>query len=160
MDVTTLESVKEENDLGVLIDDELKFRKHVSAAVLKANQTLGIVKRTFDTLNKELLPIVYKHQVRPHLEYLDQLHQFTAPDGLCIVGSSEIVCDSCGYLFHAQQSKFYDCLKCDNFTLYHLCVVCHKKGMHRKHCRNMELKPKHSSLQNVNTDAIPGRYCP
>ncbi len=27
------------------------------------------MKRTFDTLNKELLPIIYKHQVRPHLEY-------------------------------------------------------------------------------------------
>ncbi len=27
------------------------------------------MKRTFDTLDKELLPIVYKHQVRPHLEY-------------------------------------------------------------------------------------------
>ncbi len=54
--------------MGVLIDDELKFHKHVSAAVSKANQTLGIVKRTFDALNKELVPIVYKHQVRPHLE--------------------------------------------------------------------------------------------
>ncbi len=69
MDGTTLESVTEENDLGVLIDDELKFHKHVSAAISKANQTLGIMKMTFDTLDKELLPIVYKHQVRPHLEY-------------------------------------------------------------------------------------------
>ena len=51
------------------MDDELKFHKHVSAAVLKANQTLGIVKRTFSTLDEELLPIVYKHQIRPHLEY-------------------------------------------------------------------------------------------
>ncbi len=69
MDGTTLESVQEEKDLGVLIDEELKFHKHVSAAVSKANQTLVIVKRTFDTLDMELLPIVYKHQVRPHLEY-------------------------------------------------------------------------------------------
>ncbi len=69
MDGTTLESVTEEKDLGVLIDDELKFHKHVSAAVSKANQTLGIMKRTFDTLYKELLPTVYKHQVRYHLEY-------------------------------------------------------------------------------------------
>ncbi len=33
MDGTILESVTEENDLGVLIDDELKFHKHVSAAI-------------------------------------------------------------------------------------------------------------------------------
>ncbi len=61
MDDTILESVTEEKDLGVLIDDELKFHKHVSVAISKANQTRDIVKRTFDTLDKELLPIVYKH---------------------------------------------------------------------------------------------------
>ncbi len=69
MDGTTLDTVIEEKNLGVLIDEELKFHKHVSAAEPKANQTLGIIKRTFDTLDKELLPIVYKHLVRPHLEY-------------------------------------------------------------------------------------------
>ena len=69
MEGTTLNTVIEEKDLGVLIDEELKFHKHVSAAVAKANQILGIVKRTFDTLDEELLPLVYKHQVRPHLEY-------------------------------------------------------------------------------------------
>ncbi len=69
MDGTILESVTEEKDLGVLIDDELKFHKYSSAAISKANQNMGIVKRTFDTLDKELLCIVYKHQVRPHLEY-------------------------------------------------------------------------------------------
>ncbi len=31
-----------------------------------------------------------------HNEHSDQLHQFTAPDGLCIVGNSQIFCDSCG----------------------------------------------------------------
>ncbi len=56
MEGTKLESVTEENDLVVLIDEELKFHKHVSAAVSKANQTLGIVKRTCNTLNMELLP--------------------------------------------------------------------------------------------------------
>ncbi len=69
MDGTTLESVKDEKGLGVLIDEELKYHKHVSAAASNADQTLVIVKRSFDTLYMELLPIVYKHQVRPHLEY-------------------------------------------------------------------------------------------
>ena len=52
MDGTILEKVKEEKDLGIIVDDALKFHKHVSAAVLKANQTLGIVKRTFSTLDE------------------------------------------------------------------------------------------------------------
>ncbi len=69
MDRTTLHTVIEEKDLGVLIDKELKFHKDVSEAISTANQTLSIIKRTFDTLEKKLLPIVYKHQVRLYLEY-------------------------------------------------------------------------------------------
>ncbi len=69
MDDINLDKVTEEKDLDVLIDEELNFQKHGAAAVSKANQILGIVKRTFDTLDKDLLHIVYKHQVRPHFEY-------------------------------------------------------------------------------------------
>ncbi len=68
MDGTTLESVNRRKG-PVLIDNELKFHKHVSQAISKAIQTLSIVKMTFDTLDKELLAIVYKHQVRPHLQH-------------------------------------------------------------------------------------------
>ncbi len=74
MDGTTLESVTEEKDLVVLVDDELKCHKHVSAAISKANQTLDIIKRTFDTLDKEILPIVYKHQIRPHLDLASSVY--------------------------------------------------------------------------------------
>ncbi len=38
------------NSNTIYIHEELKFHKHVSSAVSKANQTLYIVKRTFDTL--------------------------------------------------------------------------------------------------------------
>ncbi len=57
MDGTTLDTVIEEKDLGVLIDEKLKFHQYVSAAVLMDNQILGIIKRMFDALDKELLPI-------------------------------------------------------------------------------------------------------
>ncbi len=43
IDGTILATVVEEKDLGVLIDDKLKFHSHVSAAVSKANQILVIV---------------------------------------------------------------------------------------------------------------------
>ncbi len=69
MDRTTLDTVIKEKDLDVLIDEVLKFHKHDSAVASNANQTLGIIKRTFDTLDKELLAIVYKHQFRYHREY-------------------------------------------------------------------------------------------
>ena len=69
MDGSILEKVKEEKDLGVIMDDQLKFHTHDSAAVSKANQILGIIKRTFVSLDEDTLPILYKCQVRPHLEY-------------------------------------------------------------------------------------------
>ena len=40
-----LEQVKEEKDLGVLIDAELKFHKQTAAAVKMANSVLGLIKK-------------------------------------------------------------------------------------------------------------------
>ncbi len=42
--------------LHVFIDDDLTFLKHVLAAVLNVNQTFGIVKMIFDTIDVTLLP--------------------------------------------------------------------------------------------------------
>jgi hypothetical protein len=36
-----------ERDLGILVDDGLKFDQHAQSVASKALQTLGIVKRTF-----------------------------------------------------------------------------------------------------------------
>ena len=69
MEGTLLTNVKDEKDLGVTIDEELKFHKHISLSVSKANQILGIAKRTFSGLDKDTFPLVFKGQVRPHLEY-------------------------------------------------------------------------------------------
>jgi len=40
--VSTLEETVEEKDLGVWIDDELKFVKHIEIAASKGNQILGL----------------------------------------------------------------------------------------------------------------------
>ena len=48
---------------------KLKFHKQTAAAVKKANLVLGLIKKSFINLNQELLPILYKSLVRPHLEY-------------------------------------------------------------------------------------------
>ena len=64
-----LEQVNDEKDLGVLIDDELKFHKHTAAAIKKANGILGIIRNSFALLHSVTLPLLYKSLVRPHLEY-------------------------------------------------------------------------------------------
>ena len=58
-----------EKDLGVYVDEHLKFRRQAAAAANKANQILGLIKRTFIHLDSCTLPLLYKALVRPHLEY-------------------------------------------------------------------------------------------
>lgn len=64
-----IEQCTEEKDLGVLFDGSLSFDAHIQAAINKANRMLGIIRRTFTYLNKEVFLNLYKSLVRPHLEY-------------------------------------------------------------------------------------------
>ena len=64
-----LEEVEVEKDLGVEVDNKLKFSNHIQSKVNKANKVLGCLKYTFKNLNKEVFTLLYKALVRPHLEY-------------------------------------------------------------------------------------------
>ena len=64
-----LEKVSSEKDLGILLDDKLKFSDHINTKVNKANQILGCIKHTFKHINKDIFTMLYKTMVRPHLEY-------------------------------------------------------------------------------------------
>ncbi len=64
-----IQKVIEEKDLGVLIDNKLKFTSHIQNSVKKANRMLGIIRRTFQHIDKTVLLTLYKSLVRPHLEY-------------------------------------------------------------------------------------------
>ena len=63
-------TIQEEKDLGVTIDNQMKFVSHIiQASVKKANRNLGIIKRTFSYIDKTVFLNLYKALVRPHLEY-------------------------------------------------------------------------------------------
>ena len=64
-----LESTRVERDLGVHVDDELKFDHHVSECVKAANKTLGLIRRTYQHLDALTLKTLYISLVRPKLEY-------------------------------------------------------------------------------------------
>ena len=66
---TEINQVPEQKDLGVIIDDKLKFVPHIQAMVKKADINLGIIKRTFRYLDKTIFLNLYKSIVRPNLEY-------------------------------------------------------------------------------------------
>ena len=64
-----LDDVEEEKDLGVLMDSELKFHKQTAAVVKNANSKLGLIRKSFASLDEENLPLLFKSLVRSKLEY-------------------------------------------------------------------------------------------
>ena len=64
-----LEHLPDEKDLGVTIDDELKFEEHITRKVQVANGIVGQIRRSFSFLNAETFRRLYVAFVRPHLEY-------------------------------------------------------------------------------------------
>ena len=67
--LVTLKEVQAEKDLGVLIDSKLSFKDQVSQAALKGNRVLGIVRRTFASLDEVTMLYLFKGLIRPLLEY-------------------------------------------------------------------------------------------
>ena len=68
-DQQKIESCEEEKDLGITFDSNLSFDKHITNITNKANQMLGVIKRTFTYMNKGIFTKLYKALVRSHLEY-------------------------------------------------------------------------------------------
>ena len=58
-----------EKDLGILVDNKLKIHEQCSAVVAKANRLLGVIRRSFDCTNAEMILRLYKSLVRPVIEY-------------------------------------------------------------------------------------------
>ena len=64
-----LTSTESEKDLGALVDRSLNFHSQTSAAVAKDNKLLGIIKKSFASISKKSLPLLFKTLIRPYLEY-------------------------------------------------------------------------------------------
>ena len=69
MDSTILEESGCEKDLGVHVDNELSFSQHIDIVVKKANRVMGLIRRSFRHLDRNIFLKLYKSLVRPHLEY-------------------------------------------------------------------------------------------
>ena len=64
-----LEHVFEEKDLGVIIDMKLTFEEHMATEIKKANEMMGLIRRTFSNLDGDTFKMLYTSFVRPHIEY-------------------------------------------------------------------------------------------
>ena len=65
--------VNYEKDLGLWMTSSLKPSLQCDKAAASATRILGMHKRTFSFMSKELFVFLYKTYVRPHLEYCVQL---------------------------------------------------------------------------------------
>ena len=64
-----LKNVPEEKDLGVIVDEKLNFKAHISSKIAKANSTIYLIKNCFKYLDAPMFKLLYKSLIRPHLEY-------------------------------------------------------------------------------------------
>ena len=58
-----LDVIEEEKDLGIIVDGSLKFHSQAASAASRANQILGVVRRSFANLTIQSLPVLYKSLV-------------------------------------------------------------------------------------------------
>ena len=55
-----LNTIENQNDLGVIIDTKLSFDDHINQAVKKATKMTKIICRTFKFLDKDMFLPLYK----------------------------------------------------------------------------------------------------
>ena len=60
---TAIQSAQSFRDLGVMIDQDLKFHEHTSLVTNKANHILGLIKRRFSYLDSNMLVHLYRSMV-------------------------------------------------------------------------------------------------
>ena len=60
MNGTQLVESSEERDLGILVENDMKWSKQCAKVVTSANRMLGMIKRSFGYLNRQIVLTLYK----------------------------------------------------------------------------------------------------
>ena len=58
-----------ERDLGVQIDNQLKFHEHTAAVLKKCKSVVAVIKRGFIRPNRKIISMLHKALIRPVMEY-------------------------------------------------------------------------------------------
>lgn len=64
-----LTETEAEKDLGIIMDNKLKFNRQCEKAVNTATGILAMIRRSYTHLDGQTLKLLYTSLVRPHLEY-------------------------------------------------------------------------------------------
>lgn len=65
--------MEKEKAKGATIDNKLIFEQHMNEKTNKVNRSMGLIRWTFTLLDEEILLLLYKALVRPHLEYVNTI---------------------------------------------------------------------------------------
>ena len=68
-DSVIINHVQITRDLGILVEPDLKFKKHISDIINQSNRRSALIFRSFLSLNQNNLLRAYKTYVRPIVEY-------------------------------------------------------------------------------------------
>ena len=68
-----LQRCHEKQDLGVLFTPNLKFTERINKITCKANNVVGIIKRSFSCSDKAMFRTLYVSLVCPHFECASQI---------------------------------------------------------------------------------------
>ena len=66
---SSLATTKAERDVGVIIQDNLKFDQQVKKVVNTCNRIIGQVSRSFQSKDPELMMNIYQTYILPHVDY-------------------------------------------------------------------------------------------
>ena len=64
-----LKVINSEKDVGVTFSSNLKFEEHINNIINKSNKFIGLIKKAFCHLDRDMFLQLYKSLVRSHLEY-------------------------------------------------------------------------------------------
>ena len=70
----------EHKHLGMILDSKLDFQSHVNEAIVKARRGIGMIKYLSRYVSREVLDMIYKLHVRPHLDHGDIIYHKFDPD--------------------------------------------------------------------------------
>ena len=71
---TVVAKMNEQKHLGLILDSNLSFKKHINEKIIKAKKNLGIIKHLSMFLPRKTLDQMYKALVRSHFDYCDVLY--------------------------------------------------------------------------------------
>ena len=73
MNSIAIDTVESHKNLGILFDNQLKFHSYTANISNKANQLLGLIRRSFDHVDSNMLSKLFTSMVRPTLEYYNSI---------------------------------------------------------------------------------------